>query len=89
MKKAAEIIVKIERGLAAVCLVVATCITFVAAITRVFGYPINWSIDMALFLWAWCIFFSGDLALRSDKLVRVDMLVDRIPEKGRKIHRSH
>lgn len=86
MKKAAEIIVKIERGLAAVCLVVATCITFVAAITRVFGYPINWSIDMSLFLWAWCIFFSGDLALRNDKLVRVDMLIDKIPGKGRKIH---
>ncbi len=86
MKKVSEVIVKIERYLAATCLVVATSITFVAALTRVFGHPINWSIDMSLFLWAWCIFFSGDLALRNDKLVRVDTLIDKIPEKGRKIH---
>ncbi|MDP3012162.1 MAG: TRAP transporter small permease [Candidatus Hydromicrobium sp.] len=87
MKKVSEVIVKIERYLAAGCLVVATSITFIAAITRrVFGHPINWSIDIALFLWAWCIFFSGDLALRDDKMVNVDVLINKLPKKGRKIH---
>lgn len=86
MKKVLEVINKIERYLAAACLVVATSITFIAAITRVFGHPINWSIDISLFLWAWCIFFSGDLALRDDKMVNVDLLINKLPKKGTKIH---
>ncbi len=86
MKKVSKYITKVEMYTAAACLVVATSITFIAAITRVAGYPINWSIDMALFLWAWCIFFSGDLALRADMLVRFDILIDKLPKKGRKIH---
>jgi len=86
MKKVSEVINKIERYLAAACLVVATSITFIAAMTRVFGHPINWSIDIALFLWAWCIFFSGDLALRDDKMVNVDLLINRLPKKVTKIH---
>jgi len=86
MKKVSKYITKVETFIAATCLVVATSITFIAAICRVVGYPINWSIDMALFLWAWCIFFSGDLALRNNMLVRFDILIDKIPKKVRKIY---
>ena len=85
MKKALEYLNKAEMYLAAVCLVSATSITFIAAITRVFNHPINWSIDMSLFLWAWCIFIAADLAFRDDKLVNFDVLLAKIPPKVRKI----
>src|SRR4030066_611321 len=81
MKKAAEVINKIEKYFSAICLAVATTMTFTAAITRVFGHPINWAIDLSLFLWAWCIFFAGDLALREDKLVAVNELINKLPKK--------
>lgn len=86
MKKVLDFINKAEMYIAATCLVVATIITFVAAITRVMDYPLNWSIDMALFLWAWCIFFAGDLALREDKLISFDILIIKMPPKVRRIH---
>lgn len=86
MKKVFEFINKAEMFIAAVFLVVATSITFIAAITRVLDYPINWAIDMSLFLWAWCIFLGGDLALRSDKLVSFDIVLYKLPPRVRKVY---
>ena len=39
-------------------------LVFVAAATRYLGYPINWSVDMAVCLFAWCTFLSADVAWR-------------------------
>ena len=85
MKKVAEVINKIEKYLAAGCLAIATVMTFIAALTRSFGHPINWGIDISIFLWAWCIFFAADLALREDKLVAVNELINMLPKKVTRI----
>ncbi len=53
-------------------------LVFVAASTRYVGYPINWSVDMAVCLFAWCTFLSADVAWRNNKLMRVDFLVGKL-----------
>ena len=56
-------------------------LVFIAAFTRYIGYPINWSVDMAQCLFAWCTFLAADIALRNNKLMRVDFFVSRLPER--------
>lgn len=56
-------------------------LVFIAAFTRYIGYPINWSVDMAQCLFAWCTFLAADIAMRSNKLMRVDFFVNKLPER--------
>ena len=58
-------------------------LVFIAAFTRYIGYPINWSVDMAQCLFAWCTFLAADIAMRDDKLMSVDFFVKRLPEQFR------
>jgi TRAP-type C4-dicarboxylate transport system permease small subunit len=55
-------------------------LVFIAAFTRYIGYPINWSVDMAQCLFAWCTFLAADVAMRNNKLMRVDFFVNKLPE---------
>ena len=55
-------------------------LVFIAAFTRYIGYPINWSVDMAQCLFAWCTFLAADIAMRNNKLMRVDFFVKKLPE---------
>ncbi len=55
-------------------------LVFIAAFTRYIGYPINWSVDMAQCLFAWCTFLAADIAMRNDKLMKVDFFVRRLPQ---------
>ena len=58
-------------------------LVFIAAFTRYIGYPINWSVDMAQCLFAWCTFLAADIAMRNGKLMKVDFFVKKIPERFR------
>ena len=58
-------------------------LVFIAAFTRYIGYPINWSVDMAQCLFAWCTFLAADIALRNKKLMRVDFFVNKLPDHFR------
>jgi TRAP-type C4-dicarboxylate transport system permease small subunit len=60
-------------------------LVFIAAFTRYIGYPINWSVDMAQCLFAWCTFLAADIAMRKDKLMKVDFMVAKLSEKYRNI----
>lgn len=73
---------KVEGVIAKFCLVVLTIFVLVSAIGRTIGHPVAWTIDMATFLFAWCVFLSADLALRNDKMVRVQILTDRLSERA-------
>ena len=55
-------------------------LVFIAAFTRYIGYPINWSVDMAQCLFAWCTFLAADIAMRNNKLMKVDFFVNKLPE---------
>lgn len=65
-------------------LVFIVVLVFVAASTRYLGYPINWSVDMAVCLFAWCTFLSADVAWRNNKLMRVDFLVGKLSPRNQK-----
>jgi TRAP-type C4-dicarboxylate transport system permease small subunit len=53
----------------------------IAAIARSIGTPLVWAIDAATFLFAWCVFLGGDIAMRRDRLVCIDVLTCRLPKK--------
>ncbi len=83
MKKIYEYICKGEIFLIKIFLVFIVGLVFVAAVTRYLGYPINWSVDMAVCLFAWCTFLGGDVAMRSNKLMNVEFLIRKLPDKYR------
>ncbi len=79
MSKKWELFYRIEEYTAAFLLLGATLVIFFAAVFRSFDHPLNWSLDIALFLFAWSVFLSADVALRKGNLVNVDFLVARFP----------
>ena len=87
MKKSYEIFCVVERGIAVICMVAILVIVFVAAILRTMDRPLNWAMDMSLFLAAWAILLGADVAYRSDRLVCVDILTNHLPEKARDVLR--
>jgi len=83
MKKLYEAICLGELLLVKVAFVSLVLLVFIAAFTRYIGYPINWSVDMAQCLFAWCTFLAADIAMRDNKLMRVDFFVAKLPERYR------
>lgn len=73
-----------ELVLGAVCLGTTVVVLTIAALSRAFGYPLNWSLDLALWLFTWSVFLGSDTALRADKMVNVDLLVKHLPAAARK-----
>jgi TRAP-type C4-dicarboxylate transport system permease small subunit len=47
--------------------------------------PVNWSQDFSLFLFAWSVFLAADVALRHDKLVKMELVLLKISEKSARI----
>ena len=84
VKKFYERFCQVENTLAITCLIAMMSIVFVAAILRACGHPLNWATDIAMFLTAWGTFLGADVAFREGKLVRVDMLTSKFPEKFQK-----
>ena len=85
MKLLYEYICKFESIFVKVLFVFLVALVFIAAFTRYIGYPINWSVDMAQCLFAWCTFLAADIAMRKDKLMKVDFVVAKLSEKYRDI----
>lgn len=81
MRRFYERLGKAEVFLSAVCFCASCMVIFVSAIARSFHRPLNWSLDISLFLFAWSVFFAADVALRADKLVNVNILVSRLPAR--------
>ena len=75
----------VETTLAAICLGSTVVIITVSALSRTFGYPINFALDIALLLFTWSVFLGADTALRADKMVNVDVLFKRLPPKAQKV----
>lgn len=82
VKEFYEFIGKAEVFIAKVALAALTALVFGSAIARTLHHPIVWAVDMATFLFAWCVFLSGDVAIRRDKLVSIDLVVTRLPQKA-------
>ena len=80
-----ELFYKIEEYVAAFLLLSATLVIFFAAVFRSFDRPLNWSLDIALFLFAWSVFLSAEVAMRKGNLVNVDFLLQRLPDSVQRI----
>ena len=85
MKKLYEYICKGETFVIKVFMAFIVALVFIAASTRYLGHPINWSVDMAVCLFAWCTFLGSDVAYRNNKLMNVEFLVRKLPEKNKNV----
>ena len=85
MKDIIALLRKIELYTAGLLFMSATFIMFISVFFRLARRPLFWSLDIVLFLAAWSIFLAADCALQRDKLVRVDIFVGLLPEKGQKL----
>ena len=85
MKKLYEKFCGLEQWLALLLLAGITLLVFLAAISRTFGYPINWAQDAALVMFAWMCFLGGDIAVRTTGLIGVDMFVKMLPVTIQKV----
>jgi len=84
MKKLYDSVCKIETFLIKVFIVFLVSLVFIAAATRYMGYPINWSVDIAVCLFAWCTFLGADVAMRNNKLMNVEFFINRFSAKNKK-----
>lgn len=92
MKKFADWCIKIhsqfcraEMAVSAAALVLATLVLCVAAISRTVGYPLGYTTEISLCLFAWCIFLGADVAYRHNKLVYVEIIINKAPKRVRQI----
>ncbi|MEO8485329.1 MAG: TRAP transporter small permease [Betaproteobacteria bacterium] len=69
-----------EDWLARACLAGCAALVFVAAVSRAFGAPILWAIDVAMLLFIWCSFLGADAALRAKQHIIIDIVVRKFPQ---------
>ena len=84
MTKFYETLCAAEAFAARLTLLAMVILIFVAGIARLLLVPMNWAMDASTCLFAWSCFLSADVAWREDKLMNVDALVRRFPEKTRR-----
>jgi len=70
----------------AICFALLASITglvFAAAVTRFFGHPIIWSVDMAQLLFVWLCFLGSNKAMREKGHLGMEVLVGRLGYRPR------
>lgn len=81
MHKLYDYICKAEMYIAKWALAILSALVLFAAVMRGIGKPVIWAIDLATFLFAWCVFLGADVALRNDKLFAIEVITSRLPKK--------
>src|SRR5687768_17678401 len=52
---------------------------FLGGVSRVVGYPLNWSTDFATAFFAWACFLCADIAWRRGSLMSIELLPRLLP----------
>jgi TRAP-type C4-dicarboxylate transport system permease small subunit len=78
-------ILKGEAIVAAVFLLLMVALIFLGGVARLFGHPLNWTIDLATCFFAWACFFCADIAWRNGSLMSIDLLTERLPDRVREV----
>ena len=73
-----------EAVLAGTLLVLMVLLIFLGGVSRVLGYPLNWSTDFATAFFAWACFLCADIAWRKNSLMAIEFLPARLPPKARR-----
>jgi TRAP-type C4-dicarboxylate transport system permease small subunit len=80
MRKLYEQICTAEAVIAAALLVLMVTLIFLGGVSRVLGYPLNWSTDFATAFFAWACFLCADIAWRRNSLMSIELLSSRLPQ---------
>ena len=72
---------QIELVICVALLAIITGLVFVAAITRFYGYPLVWSVDMAQLLFIWVCFIGGAKAMREKSHLGMEVMVKHLGYK--------
>lgn len=74
---------QIELAICVVLLAAVTGLVFVASISRFFGYPLVWSVDLAQLLFIWVCFLGADKAMREKTHLGMEVPIKYLPYKYR------
>lgn len=75
---------KVELRFAQLCVVIMTVLVLTSAVARTVGTPMNWTVDLATFTFAWAVFIGADVAWRRGRMVSIDIVVDLLPTAVRR-----
>jgi len=73
-----------EAWVAGALLVLMVALIFLGGVSRVLGYPLNWSTDFATAFFAWACFLCADIAWRRNSLMSIELVTDRLPPPVRR-----
>ena len=85
MQEQSNFILSMEIKISQILLALIIILVFISAATRWLGIPIVWSNDIAQLLFVWVSFLGGDLALRKDEHIGVDIITRKLPERANNI----
>ncbi len=74
---------RLEFALAKCLLVAITVLVFIAAMSRFFGAPVEWSDDMAQLLFVWLCMLGANRAMRLKMHMAMDYSIKRLSRKPR------
>ncbi|MFJ5453399.1 TRAP transporter small permease [Pectobacterium jejuense] len=74
-------LIKIEIAIAKIMFIIMVILILVAAIGRAVGYPLIWSIEISMVLFAWVSMFSIHYAQANQRNMGINFLSKRLPEK--------
>ncbi|MDR1536152.1 MAG: TRAP transporter small permease [Planctomycetota bacterium] len=83
MRKLYDRFCGIERTLAMIALLATTFLIFATALLRYLGRPVNWSLEISMFIFAWCVFLAADVAFRENRMVNLDLFTNMLPARAR------
>jgi TRAP-type C4-dicarboxylate transport system permease small subunit len=84
VKRFYEGVLRAEAWIAGTFLVVMVLLIFAGGAARLAGHPQNWTTDVATCLFAWACFLAADIAWRRDRLMSIDLVVERLSERARR-----
>ena len=84
MRKLYERAIAAEAVIAATLLILMVLLIFLGGVSRMAGYPLNWTTDFATAFFAWACFLCADIAWRRNSLMTIDFLPARLPAKAQK-----
>ena len=81
-----KILCNLDLFLASVALAILTLVTFAAVIMRyVLKAPLLWQEEAQAFCQVWMIFLGASVAFRQGSIVAIEMVVDALPAKSKRI----
>ena len=84
MKRLYERLCAGEAWVAGAFLVLMVSLIFLGGVSRVLGYPLNWSTDFATAFFAWACFLCADIAWRRNSLMSIELVTSRLPPPAQK-----